>query len=189
MKHGITRDEALALVKAKVKNRNLVRHMLATEAIMKKLARQLNEDEIPWGLAGLLHDADVETQAAKDDPSQHGLIIAKELEAKGIDPDICGAIRAHNEATGEPRDTKIKQAIYATDPLTGLVVAATLVLPDKKIKSLTTDSLRRRFREKSFARGARREAMQKISELGLSLDDLFDNGLEAMQSISDDLGL
>lgn len=189
MKHGISRDEALTLVKGRVKNRNLVRHMLATEAIMKALARKLGEDEIQWGLAGLLHDADVETAEAKKDPSQQGLIIAKELEIRGIDPDICGAIRAHNEATSEPRDSKIKQAIYATDPLTGLVVASTLVLPDKKIKSLTTNSLRRRFREKSFARGARREAMQEISSLGLGLDDLFDSGLKAMQSISDDLGL
>jgi len=189
MKHGITRDEALSLVRDRVKNRNLVRHMLATEAIMKSLARHLGEDEIQWGLAGLLHDADIFDPECQKDLSLQGIKIAKELEARGIDPDICGAIRAHNEATGEPRNSRIKQAIYATDPLTGLIVASALVLPDKKLKSLTVDSLRRRFKEKSFAKGARREAMQEISALGLSLDDLFDNGLKAMQSISDDLGL
>lgn len=189
MKHGITREEAFSLVNEKVKNRNLVRHMLATEAIMKALARQLGEDEIQWGLAGLLHDADIELAESKADPSRHGVIISRELAARGIDPDICGAIRAHNERSGEPRDTKIKQAIYATDPLTGLVVASALVLPDKKLKSLSVDSLRRRFKEKSFAAGARREAIGSISAVGLSLDELFESGLAAMQSISDDLGL
>lgn len=179
----------MALVQERVKNRNLIRHMLATEAIMRALARTLDEDEVQWGLAGLLHDADCEVAECQNSPALHGAKIAGELEQRGIDPDICSAIRAHNEATGEPRDNKIKKAIYATDPLTGLVVAATLVLPDKKIKSLTVDSLNRRFQEKSFARGARREAMKEIESLGLSQDDFFENGLMAMQSIADDLGL
>ncbi|MBU4466626.1 phosphohydrolase, partial [Patescibacteria group bacterium] len=102
---------------------------------------------------------------------------------------ITNAIRAHNEATGKTRDNLIEKAIYAADPLTGLIVAATLVLPSRKIGDLIPENVLNRFKEKSFARGARRDAIASCTEIDLSLEEFAKIGLEAMQEISSDLGL
>ena len=112
------------------------------------------------------------------------------LEDLGLDKDICNAVKVHNEAHGIPPQTLMEKALFVTDPLTGLIVAATLVLPSKKINDLTAENVLNRFKEKSFARGANREIIKKCEELlGLKLEEFVKIGLETMQKISSELGL
>jgi len=181
----MTRDEAWELVAAKVKNKNLQKHMLAVEAIMRTLARRLSEDEEKWALTGLIHDIDYE-ETSKN-PERHGLVSAEFLEKKGLDAEIIHAVRAHNEHTD--RETPLDYALYATDPLTGLIVAAALIHPDKKLAAIDTQFVLNRFKEKSFARGANRESIKVCEKLGLTLEEFVEIGLNAMQEISEVLGL
>jgi putative nucleotidyltransferase with HDIG domain len=184
----MTRDEALERLKENLPNQNLIKHSFAVEAIMRSLAQHFGEDSEKWGLAGLLHDIDYEK--VKEDLSQHSLAGAKMLEELGLDKDICQAVKVHNEAHGILPETLMEKALFVVDPLTGLIVAATLVLPSKKIKDLTIENVLNRFKEKSFARGAIREIIIKCQELlGLKLEDFVKMGLEAMQGIDQELGL
>jgi len=200
----MTRNEGFDLLKQNVQNQNLIKHCLAVEAIMLALARHFGEgeedksssspfaiareDEEKWGLTGLLHDIDYET--TKDNPSQHSLVGAKMLEDLGIDKSISQAVKVHNEAHGIPPETLLEKALFVTDPLTGLIVAATLVLPSKKIADLSTENVLNRFKEKAFARGANREIIKKSEELlNLKLEEFVKIGLEAMQKIAAQLGL
>jgi len=185
----MTRQEALQLVREHVKNKNSVKHMLATEAIMRALARRFGEDEEIWGLAGLVHDIDMEIVNYRDHPEKHGQVGADILKEAGFGSVIIEAIKAHNPATGKIRESRLEKAIYCVDPLTGLIVAATLVLPSKKMADLKTESVLKRFKEKSFAQGASREKMAACSEIDLSLEEFIKIGLEAMQGISQDLDL
>jgi len=183
----MTREEAFRMVKENVKNANLIKHMLATEAVMRALARRLGEDEEKWGLVGLAHDVDYEETA--DSPSQHGLVGAQMLAQAGMEEDEVNAVKAHNEALGYPRVTRLDKALYATDPVTGLIVAAALIKPSKKLADVDTEFVLKKFKEKSFARGASREQIMSCQELGLSLDEFIGLAIEAMQSIASDLGL
>lgn len=184
----MTREQGFDLLKQNVQNQNLIKHCLAVEAIMRVLARHFGEDEEKWGLTGLLHDIDYEK--TKGDPSQHSLVGAKMLEGLGIDKDICQAVKVHNEAHGILPETLLEKALFVTDPLTGLIVAATLVLPSKKMADLTPENVLNRFKEKSFARGANREIIKKSEELlNLKLEEFVKIGLEAMQKIAGELGL
>ncbi len=181
------REQACHMLQQNLKNRNLFKHCLAVEAVMRRLARHFGEDEEQWALAGLLHDIDYEE--TKDDPERHSLVGAEMLAREGCDDELVHAVRAHNEAHGEPRDTRMAQALYAVDPLTGLIVAAALIHPDKKLAAIDTGFVVNRFYEKGFARGARREGMQACSEMGLELDEFISLGLEAMQEEAEALGL
>jgi len=182
------RQEALDFMLENVQNSNLRKHILAVEAVMRRLAERLGQDVEKWGLAGLLHDIDYET--TKDSPERHSVVGAQMLEEKGLDPEIVDAVRAHNDLHGLPRTTLMDKALYAADPLTGLVVAAALINPAKKLAAIDTQFVVKRFGEKAFARGARREPMLSAKgELGLELDELVGLGLEAMQGISGDLSL
>lgn len=181
------RDEALELVKKHVGNSNLVKHMLATEAVMRALARRLGGDEEIWGLAGLLHDVDYEI--TKDDPARHALVGSQMLAEQGVDPAIVYAVKAHNEALGAPRNSLMDKALYAGEALTGLITAAALIRPEKKLAAVTTASVLKRFGEKAFARGANREIIASCVEFGIDLPEFVEIGLGAMQSISDELGL
>jgi len=184
----MTREKALEILKENLTNKNLIKHCLAVEAIMVALAHHFNQDEEKWGLAGLLHDIDYEK--IKDDLSQHSLLGAKMLENLGIEKDICQAVKVHNEAHGILPQTLMEKSLFTCDPLTGLIVAATLVLPSKKISDLTTQSILNRFKEKSFARGANREIIKRCEDLlDLSLEKFVEIGLKAMQGISEELGL
>ena len=183
----MTREEALDSIKANVENENLIKHMLATEAIMRALANHLGEDEEEWGLTGLLHDIDVEL--TEDDMSTHSKLGADLVLELGASDAIAHAILCHNEAHGIPRDTKLDKALYCADPLTGLLIAAALIRPDKQLAGLEAKSVRKRFKEKSFAAGANREQISLCSELGLELDEFIELGLKAMQEIAADLGL
>jgi len=183
----MTYDEALKILKERIKNERLIFHSLAVEAVMRALAKRLNEDEENWALAGLLHDIDYEE--TKDNPAEHSLKGALELEKLGLPPEIVQAVKVHNEVHNLPRISKIDKALYAADPITGLIVASCLVLPDKKLNSLTTKSVLKRFKEKAFAKGANREAIASIEELGLSLTEFVEVSLKAMKGIASNIGL
>ena len=181
----MTRDEALKLVEEKVANKNLRKHMLATESVMKTLARHFKEEEEIWGLAGLLHDLDYD-QTANDFP-KHGLISAEILEKKNIPEEVIYAIKSHPGHF--PRKSRLDKALYAVDPITGLIVAAALMHPTKKLKNVDVDFIERRFKEKRFAAGADRDQIKSCEEMGLSLNGFIGLSLKAMQEIDTELGL
>jgi putative nucleotidyltransferase with HDIG domain len=181
------REDALDSIRANVENENLVKHMLATEAIMRALARRFGEDEKEWGLTGLLHDIDVEL--TDNDMSSHSKLGADLALELGASESMCHAILAHNARHGAPLETRLDKALFCTDPLTGLIVAAALVRPEKKLAGLEASSIKRRFKEKSFAAGASREQISRCVDIGLELDEFIGLGLEAMKGIADDLGL
>lgn len=183
----MTREEASQHVQERVKTKNLWKHMLAVEAVMRRLAKEFGEDPEMWGLAGLVHDIDYDETA--NDPARHSIVGAELLAQLGYPPEVVQAVKVHNDYHGFPRVTRMEKALYATDPLTGLIVAAALIHPDKKLASLDTGFVLNRFYEKSFAKGARRETIQTCSELGLTLEKFISLGLEAMQGIAGELGL
>ncbi|MEA3443621.1 MAG: HDIG domain-containing protein [Bacteroidota bacterium] len=183
----INRNEALELLKQYVKKENMLKHSLASEAVMKALARRLGEDEERWGLAGLLHDIDVELTNA--DPKIHGLKAGKLLEGK-VDEEIIDAITHHNEeATGIERTTKFQYALAAGETITGLVTATTLVYPDKKIKSIKTKSVTKRMKQSNFAASVSREIIMECEKIGIPINEFAEIAVSAMREISDELGL
>ncbi len=184
----MTREEALDLLHQHVKNQNLIKHMLAAEAIMRALARKFGEDEEKWALAGLLHDIDWEE--TQDTPELHTVKSKEYLTEAGLDPEIVQAIYVHNHVHGVEPKTLLEKALYSAEELTGLIVACALVQPDKKLASVKRESVLKKFKQPSFAAGVNRDIILKAEEyLGLSLEELIDIELSAMQEIADDLGL
>ena len=181
------RKEALESVQANVDNQNLVKHMLATEAIMRALARRLGGDEHEWGLTGLLHDIDVEL--TEGDMSSHSRLGADLVREMGAGEAIANAILCHNEAHGVQPETAMEKALFCADPLTGLITAAVLVRPDKKLAGLEAPSVKKRFKEKGFAAGASREQIARCSDIELELDEFIEIGVAAMKEIAPQLGL
>lgn len=181
------RDRALALVEERLPTPNLVNHCVAAEAIMEALARRLglsDDDAARWGLAGLLHDLDYADTA--DAPELHARGAAEEL-ANVLDGEIVHAILAH--AGHVEIETDMDRALYAADPLTGFIVAAALVRPDRSLAGVEVRSLERRWKEKAFARGADREQMDTCASLGLTREEFLAVGLTAMQARAGELGL
>lgn len=183
----LSRNESYTELQKYVQNKNLLKHMLSTEAVMFRLAKHFDQDPEVWGLAGLLHDIDYEE--TKDQPEVHGLKGAEVLTGLGFPEEMTHAVKAHNERLGFARESLLDKALYATDPLTGLIVAGALIRPEKKLSAIDVVSLRKRFDEKSFARGANRQQILACSELGLTLEEFLALGLEGMQGISAELEL
>ena len=181
----MTRDEALNVVTSRVSNKNLVKHMLATEAVMRELADYFGEDAELWGMAGLLHDLDYD-ETVNDFP-RHGLLTAEILQAYDIDERVIQAIKAHPGHV--PAESQLDKALYAVDPLTGLIVAAALMHPTKKLTNVDTAFVMNRFKEKRFAAGANREQIKTCDEIGLDIETFVSIALKAMQNIDSELGL
>jgi putative nucleotidyltransferase with HDIG domain len=181
----MNREEALALVKSKVKNKNLVKHMLAVEAIMKRVAEHFNEDVDMWSLTGILHDLDYDETV--DDFDRHSLLTCEWLKEYDLDEKVLYAIKAHPRKV-EPQ-SKMDWTLFAADPLSGLIVAAALMHPTKKLKNVTVEFVLNRFKEKRFAAGANRENIRTCENIGMSLDEFVRLALEGMQSIDEELGL
>jgi len=181
------REDILDSIYANVQNANLVKHMLAVEAVMRALARQMGEDEHVWGLTGLMHDIDVEL--TEGDMSAHGRMGADLSRELGATEEMAHAILTHNEQLGVPRESSLDKALFCADPVTGLITAAALVHPEKKLANVEVKSLERRFKEKAFAAGANREHIASCREIGMELTDFLAAGLKAMQGIADELGL
>ena len=183
----MNRQEAIESIRENVENENLIKHMLATEAIMRALAKRMGGDENEWGMAGLLHDIDVElTEGDMTSHSKLGADLARDL---GASEAIANAILCHNEMHGVVPETDMEKALFCADPLTGLITAAVLVRPDKKIETLEAKSVRKRFKEKSFAAGASREQIARCSDIGFELDEFIAIGVGAMKEIGPQLGL
>lgn len=180
------REQALALVRERIPNENLVNHSVAVGIIMRALAERLGlgaDDEERWELAGVLHDLDYAETA--DDFARHGLVTAEELSGR-LDSEQIHAILAH--ADKEPRLTMIDSALFCADPTTGFIVAAALVRPDKDLREVQLKSLTKRWKEKAFARGASREQMAACAEVGLERDDFLALALGAMQARAGEIG-
>lgn len=181
----MTREEAFQITKPRFSNKNLFKHVLAVEAVMRELAQYFDEDVEKWGLAGLLHDLDYEATA--ETPEKHTLVTEELLKDTDVPNDVIYAIKAHNKIVSA--ESLMDKALFASDPVTGLIVAAALMHPDKKLKSLDAEFVLRRFKVKSFARGANREQIQTCSEIGLSLEEFIALAISAMQKIDQELGL
>jgi uncharacterized protein len=184
----MTRDLALDLVKRNLKNENMIKHSLASEAVLRALAKLKGEDQDLWGLAGLLHDIDYEF--TNGDPKRHGLEAEIILKEYNLDENIMEAIKLHNEcATQIPRTKPLHHALAAGETITGLITAVALVYPDKKLSSVKTKSITKRMKEKNFAASVNREVIMECEKIDLPLDQFVELALKAMQDISDDLGL
>jgi len=194
----ISRQQALEFLNKKIENKNIIKHMIACEALMaevygvlvKRGEKHLGGTKEEWMIAGLLHDGDYCPEVT---PEKQGVQISQWLSEEGfeIPQNVARAMAAHNwKNTGVEPKTKMDWALFCGDSLTGLIVAATLVLPTRKLADLTVQNVLNRFKEKSFAQGTRREDIALCQEkLGLKLEEFIEIGLRAMQGVSKDLGL
>ncbi len=181
------RNRALEELKLRIENKNTIKHSLAVEAIMRKLAIYFNEHETLWGITGLVHDIDYER--VEGDMAKHGKMGADILEALNFDNTVVYAVRAHNPANNIARRRKIDKALYCADPVSGLIIACALILPSKKLKDVDEDFVMKKYHQKAFARGADREQIATCTELGLTLEEFIKISLEALKEISDELEL
>jgi len=181
------REEALEIVREHVKNENLVRHMLAVEAAMRFYAQKLDGDVELWGLAGLLHDFDWEIHPTLGEHPQAGIQILKE---RGVPKEIQRAILSHADHTGVPRESIMEKALFACDEITGLITAVALVRPSRSLSDLKVKSVRKKWKDKSFAAGADRGEMERgAADFGVELTEHIGNVIEAMLGIAPALGL
>jgi len=184
----MNREEALKLLKENVKDEKMIIHSLCSEAVLRAIARKTGKDEEKYGLAGLLHDIDVEITDAN--PKIHGQKSVEILRIKGIDEDIIDAVAMHNEeSSGKERNGFFQHALAAGETITGLIYATTLVYPDKKIENVKYKSVRKRMKEKAFAASVRRENILECEKIGIPLDDFIRISVDAMREISDEIGL
>ncbi|MFH1414812.1 MAG: HD domain-containing protein [Elusimicrobiota bacterium] len=181
----MNRKEAIELIETNIKTKNLDKHMFAAEACMRRLASHFGEDEDRWSMAGLLHDIDYDI--TKGDFSRHGVVSAEMLETAGVSGDIIDAIRAH--ASKKDISSRMEQALYAVDPLTGLIVASTLMHPAKKIGEVDVNFVMNRFKEKRFAAGADRAQIKSCENMGVQLEEFITICLNGMQEIAGEIGL
>jgi predicted hydrolase (HD superfamily) len=183
----ISREEALQLLEEYVKAENMLKHCYASEAVLKAIAKHLGQNEDEWGIAGLLHDIDVEITNA--DPYKHGPYAENILKGK-ITNEMLDAIVMHNEvATGKERTTLFQHALAAGETITGLIMATTLVYPDKKIASVKTKSVTKRMKQKAFAASVKRENIMECEEIGIPLSEFAELSINAMKNIHEKLGL
>ena len=181
------RDQALSIVKKYVKNESLIRHMLSVEAAMRFYARQFNQDEEKWRVAGLLHDFDWEIHPTME---EHPLAGEPILRQEGVPEDVIRAVLSHADHSGVPRESLMEKALYACDEVTGLITAVALVRPSRSLFDLESKSVKKKWKDKAFAAGANREEIaQAAQEFGIELWTHVDNVIMAMREIAADLDL
>lgn len=182
----ISRENALKLLNQHIQNANMIKHSLASEAVLRAVALNLGKDPDEWGLAGLLHDIDVEITHA--DPYKHGPFAAGMLDGL-LTSEAIDAIVMHNEmASGLERTTVFQHALAAGETITGLIMATAMVYPDKKLASVKTKSITKRMKEKAFAASVKRENILECELIGIPIDEFAEMALVAMQGISEELG-
>ncbi|MDZ4865164.1 MAG: HDIG domain-containing protein [Gemmatimonadota bacterium] len=187
-----TRDRALALMHEYTPSDALRKHMYAVEAAMRAMAVKSAADVEAWGLVGLLHDFDYErfpnpTHSATEEHPSEGVRI---LAAEGFSPDLQNAILGHAHYTGVPRETPVAKALFAVDELCGFLVACALVRPSKSLQDLEVASVRKKLKDKAFARGVNRdEVVQGAAELGVPLEEHIAFVLDALRPVERSLGL
>jgi uncharacterized protein len=188
MTAGITREKAIDLLHEYIKKENMINHCLASESVLKALAHKLGQDEEKWGIAGLLHDIDVEITNA--DPKTHGQVAIDILRKHGIDEDIIDAISMHNEeSASKARSTVFHHALAAGETITGLVIATTLVYPEKKLFAVKSKSVVKRMKEKAFAASVNRETIMECEKIGIPIAEFAEISVNAMKNIVGEIGL
>jgi putative nucleotidyltransferase with HDIG domain len=181
------REEALSIVREYVNNENLVRHMLAVEAAMRYYAELYGENIELWGVTGLLHDFDWEIHPTLEEHPQQGAVILRE---RGVSDEVVRAILSHADHTGVIRQTRMEKALLACDEITGLIVAVALVRPSRSLHDVKLSSVKKKWKDRSFAAGANRDEISRAAEeFGLDLWDHVVNVIIAMQRIASEIGL
>lgn len=183
----MNRKDAFLIVNNYVKNKNLINHMLCVEAAMRFYAKKLNQDIEQWGIAGLLHDFDWEIHPSlKDHPIKGGPILKEHF----VPEEVIRAILSHADHTGIPRISMMEKALFACDEITGLITAVVLVRPSKSIYDLTVLSVKKKWKDKTFAAGADRNQIELgAKEFGVELWEHVSNVITAMQLIAPEIGL
>jgi len=188
----VSRDDALALMHEYTQSDALRKHMLAVEAAMRAEARKYGEDEDLWGVVGILHDFDYERfpNDARSPTAEHPSEGVRILEARGVSEAVRRAILGHASYTGVPRDTLMARALYGVDELCGFLVACALVRPSRSLADLEVGSVKKKLKDKAFARGVNRdEVRQGAEELGVPLDEHLQFVIGALRPIERELGL
>ena len=181
------RKDAWTLVEEFVETDRLKKHAIAVEAAMQAFARKEGEDENLWGIVGLLHDFDYE---ACPSPEDHPFFGARILTERGIHEDIVRAILSHANHTGVARQNMMEKALFATDELSGFITAVALVRPNKNLSETTPKSVRKKMKDKAFARAVNREdIIQGAEELNIDLDELIQFVIDSLKPVSNELGL
>ena len=187
-----SRADTLALMHEYTASESLRKHMLSVEGAMRAYARKFGEDEERWGITGLIHDFDYErfpnnAHSATEEHPAEGVRILRE---KGYPEDILEAILGHAQYSGIPRESRMAKTLFAVDELTGLITATALVRPNKSVHEVDAKSVRKKMKDKAFARGVNRDdVINGANELGVELDEHITFVIEAMQASSADLGL
>ena len=183
----MSRDDDLALVREYTKNENLVRHMLAVEAAMRAYARKFGEDEETWGITGLLHDFDYEKYPT---PQEHPFVGNKILEERGYPEHVRRAILSHAEYSGVKRESQMEKTLFACDELAGFITATALVKPSKSLAEVEAKSVRKKMKDKAFARSVNRDdIVNGARDLGVDLDEHIAFCIDALKGIAGKLGL
>jgi putative nucleotidyltransferase with HDIG domain len=187
-----SRDEALAIVHEYTASDSLRKHMLSVEAAMRAYAEKFGEDIERWGITGLVHDFDYEKypNEAHSPTEEHPAEGVRILRSRGFPEDILEAILGHAKYSGVPRESRMAKALFAVDELTGLITATALVRPSRSVMEVEPRSVRKKMKDKAFARGVSREDVTDgAAELGVDLDEHIDFVIKAMQRVAPDLGL
>ncbi|MEJ2237723.1 MAG: HDIG domain-containing protein [Gemmatimonadales bacterium] len=188
----MTRDEALELMHEYTPSDALRKHMYAVEAAMRAYARKHGEDEESWGLVGLLHDFDYERYPndAHSPTEEHPSYGVAVLRDRGLPEEMCEAILGHASYTGVPRNTLMAKSLFAVDELCGFLVACALVRPSRSLSDLTVKSVKKKLKDKAFARGVNRdEVRQGAEEIDIPLDDHIQFVIESLRPVEQRLGL
>jgi putative nucleotidyltransferase with HDIG domain len=184
----MTRDEAWALVCEWIHNPNLRKHLLAAEAAMRAYARRLGEDEDSWGIVGLVHDLDYERCPSQE--AGHPFVGVEELRRRGVPEAWCRAIVSHADYSGVPRQSSMEKALYGVDELVGFVIAVALVKPSKSLAEVDVTSVKKKMKDKAFARGVNRDdVVRGAEELGVPLDEHIELVINALRDVASELGL
>jgi putative nucleotidyltransferase with HDIG domain len=186
-----TREEALALLHEWVESESLRKHMLAVEAALRAYARHYGEDEELWGITGLLHDLDYERfPDMTDQVNGHPRTELRLFAERGYPPELIHAVEAHATFLGVPRESRLDKALLACDELTGLILAATYVRPDRNLRNVEYSSIRKKWKDKAFTAAIdRAENMAFIEELGVPFEEHVQRVLDAMKGVADELGV
>jgi predicted hydrolase (HD superfamily) len=191
---GITYKQAQDLVEKYLSDSMTKLHSRETEVFMRALAKRFNENEESWGIVGLLHDIDWDL--TKNNSSEHCIKVQEILKEAGANDFLIESIISHGYGLAEipklkekSRSTKIQHCLAACETLTGIIIASALVHPDKKLQSVELRSLKKKFKDKSFASKCNRNIILECEKAGMLLDEFLQIGLSSLQSISDELGL
>ncbi len=181
------RTKALSLLCEYTQSESLRKHMLAVEVCMRAYARKFGEDENKWGITGLLHDFDYEKYPT---PAEHPFVGNKILEERGYPEDVRRAILSHADYSGVKRESQMEKALYACDEVSGFITASALVKPNKSLAEVEAKSVRKKMKDKAFARSVNRDdIINGAADLGVDLEEHIAFCIEAMKSIANELGL